>query len=92
MLHNLDARRMLLRSYFELGEFSALDSLLDSFTIFLRRRRDVGYLRQNYLNLIRFTKKLLQVPAAEKGARERLRREIEETKALAEREWLLQKV
>ncbi len=89
VLHNLDARRMLLRIYFDLGELAALDSLLDSFAIFLRRRKDVGYLRQNYLNLIRLTKKLLQTA---EGERQKLRREIEETKAVAEREWLLGKV
>jgi len=91
-LHNLDARRMLLRIYFDRGEVAALDSLLDSFAIFLRRRRDVGYLRQNYLNLIRFTKKLLQTPASERAAREKLRIEISDCKALAEREWLLGRV
>ncbi len=91
-LHNLDARRMLLRIYFDRGEVSALDSLLDSFAIFLRRRRDVGYLRQNYLNLIRFTKKLLQTSAANRAAREKLRSEINDCKALAEREWLLLKL
>ncbi|MBK8562761.1 MAG: hypothetical protein IPN76_05310 [Saprospiraceae bacterium] len=92
VLHNLDARRMLLRIYYDLGEFAALDSLLDSFAIFLRRRKDVGYLRQNYLNLIRFTKKLLQTPANEKEARAKLRKEIDEAKAVAEREWLLGKL
>ncbi|MBX2928812.1 MAG: hypothetical protein KF852_13335 [Saprospiraceae bacterium] len=92
VLHQLDARRMILRSYYELGEFSALDSLLDSFQTFLRRRRDVGYLRQNYLNLIRLTKKLLQLPAADSAARHRLRAEVEGAKVLAEREWLLGKL
>jgi hypothetical protein len=92
LLHQLDARRMLLRSYYELGEHNALDSLLDSFQAFLRRRRDVGYLRQHYLNLIRFTRKLLQTPASERAAREKLRGEIVDSKALAEREWLLGKV
>lgn len=92
VLHQLDARRMILRSYYELGAFDALDSLLDSFQTFLRRRRDVGYLRQNYLNLVRLTRKLLQVPAADKAARSRLRAEVEGTKALAEREWLLGKL
>ncbi len=92
LLHQLDARRMLLRSYYELGEFNALDSLLDSFQAFLRRRRDVGYLRQNYLNLIRLTKKLLQTPTGDRAARDRLRTEAATTKALAEREWLLAKI
>lgn len=92
VLHQLDARRMLLRSYYELGEFAALDSLLDSFEIFLRRRRDVGYLRENYLQLIRLTKKRLQISAGDLEARARLRAEVLNVKVLAERAWLLTKV
>jgi hypothetical protein len=92
ILHNLDARRMLLRIYYDLGEFDALDSLLDSFSIFLRRRRDIGYLRQNYLNLIRFTKKILHVQMGDAAAREKLKNEIEKCKALAERKWLLKQL
>ncbi len=57
VLNNLDARRMLLKSYFELGEYNALDSLLDSFSRYIHRQKDLGYHRENYLNLIRFVKK-----------------------------------
>ncbi len=89
ILHNLDARRMLLRIYFDLGEYDALYSLLDSFSIFLRRHKDIGYLRQNYLNLIKFAKKLLQIPEGDKQTKAALRQEIEDTKVVAEKEWLL---
>jgi hypothetical protein len=41
-LNNLDARRMLLRSYFELGEWEALESLLQSFAAYLRRQKNLG--------------------------------------------------
>jgi hypothetical protein len=92
LLHQLDARRMLLRSYYELDELTALDSLLDSFHIFLRRRRDIGYLRQNYLNLIRLTRKLLQTPAHDKGSLASLKQEVLSCKSLAERDWLLEKL
>lgn len=91
-LHNLDARRMLLRMYFETGETDALESLLDSFETYIRRQKDLGYHGENYLNLIRLTRKLLQTPAGEKAARKKLTAEIVETKALAEREWLLEKI
>lgn len=91
-LHNLDARRMLLRMYFETGETDALESLLDSFETYIRRQKDLGYHGENYLNLIRLTRKLLQAPSGEKDARKKLTAEILETKALAEREWLLEKI
>jgi len=91
-LHNLDARRMLLRMYFETGETDALESLLDSFETYIRRQKDLGYHGENYLNLIRLTRKLLQTPPGEKDARKKLTAEIASSKALAEREWLLEKI
>ena len=81
---NLDVRRMLLKSYFERGEWIALDSLLDSFTIFIRRQKTLGYHRENYLNLIRFTKKLTQ-----QCPNQSLVQQIQRTLAVAERDWLL---
>lgn len=83
---NLDVRRMLLKSYFELGEWLSLASLLDSFAVFIRRQKTLGYHRDNYLNLIRFTKKL-----AKKGTNADLVRQIQDTAAVAERDWLLKK-
>lgn len=85
----LDVRKMLLRSYFELGEWAALDSLLASFRTYLRRKKDLGYHREGYLNLIRFAKKLSGVRALSPGQKRRLAQQIRETPLLTEREWLL---
>ena len=92
VLNNLDARRMLLRSYFELGEFIALDSLLDSFKAYIRRLKDHGYHRENYLNLIRFVKKLMTIDRGDKKALITIQSEIEKTERIAEKEWLLSQV
>lgn len=82
----LDARRMLLKSYFERGEWLSLHSLLDSFAVFIRRQKGLGYHRESYRNLIRFTKKL-----AKRGTAPGLARQIAECPAVADREWLLEK-
>lgn len=87
----LSARQMLLRSYFELEEWQALDSLLKSFYTFLRRRHDIGYPRAMYLNLIKFTRKLMHGPLSRRKA-ETLAARIRAEPYLAEREWLLGKV
>jgi hypothetical protein len=91
-LNNLDARRMLLRSYFELKEWDALDSLLQSFGAYLRRQKNLGYHRQTNEKLIYFTKKLLEVQGDNKGAKKNIRAELEATKDVAERSWLLLQV
>jgi hypothetical protein len=88
-LNNLDARRMLLRSYYELGEYQSLDALLTSFAAYIRRQKGIGYHRENYLNLVRFTRRLLELDRSDKAAVEGLRAELEETTQLAEKAWLL---
>jgi hypothetical protein len=86
VLFNLDARRILARVYFELKEFNALDSLIESSKIYLHRQKDIGYHREMYLNFFKILEILLK---KEDKKPEILRGVIEETKYLAEREWLL---
>lgn len=87
----LSARQMLLRSYFELEEWQALDSLLKSFYSFLRRRHDIGYQRMMYLNLIKYTRKLMSGPL-DRRKTARLTERVREETYVAEREWLLSKL
>jgi len=91
-LNNLDARRMLLRSYFELGEWDALESLLQSFSAYLRRQKSLGYHRTTNAMLLTFTKKLLELNRTDTAAVAALRSEIEATPDVAERAWLLEQV
>lgn len=90
-LNLLDARRMLLRSYYELGEYKALDSLLTSFAAYLRRQKDLGYHRDLNLNLVRFTRRLLEIRQGDNKALQKLREEIAATEQIAEKVWLLSK-
>jgi len=89
---HLDARKMLLRSYFELQEWLSLASLLDSFKAYVRRQKELGYHRDSYLNLIRFTKKLARPEGLKKARAGALAHKIRETKLVAERDWLLGKL
>lgn len=89
---NLDARKMLLRSYYELSEWLSLTSLLESFKAFLRRRKDLGYHRESYLNLLKFTQKLVKIIGAGTAKRRALAEKIRQTPAVAERDWLLEKL
>ena len=89
VLFNLDARRVLMRIYYELGEFSALDSLLESFTVFLHRQKNLGYHKNNYQNLIKFVKKLLQIDLKDEVLKSQLKQDIDDTLELTERDWLL---
>lgn len=92
LLHQLEARKMLLRIYFDLREFDALESQLDSLKTFIYRRKDIGYHRSHYLNLIRFVRTLIGIAPTDAAAYARLRADIEDTPALAERAWLLAQI
>ncbi len=91
-LNNLDARRMLLRSYYELGEWQALESLIQSFAAFLRRQKNLGYHRTTNEKLLYFVRKLLEAQTQSKKVRQALLSELEATPEVAERAWLLGKM
>jgi hypothetical protein len=82
---SLDPRSMLLRIYYEKNFLDALESLLDSFQIYIKRQKKLGYQGENYLNFIRFTRQLLRIVSNDTLALEKLKNEIEACTALAEK-------
>jgi hypothetical protein len=89
ILVNLDAKVFLLKIYYEKNEFDALTSLLSSFGVMLSRKKVVGYHKEHYQNIIRFTNRLLSLPPGDKTAKEKLRQDILQAEVLGQREWLL---
>ena len=83
---------MLLKIYFELKEFTLLESHLDTMKVFIRRKKVIGYHQTNYLNIVRFTKKILTTNLFDKSKKTKLREEIENEKILTEKEWLLEQL
>ena len=93
LVHSLGGKLMLLKTYYELKESMALDSLIDSFSIYLRRNRLISKdVKQQYMNVLRFTKKLSNIPEYNKTAVEKIEIQINNCKALAAKNWLLEKV
>ncbi|MBC7777384.1 MAG: hypothetical protein H7246_18265, partial [Phycisphaerae bacterium] len=90
MLTNLSAKTMALKIYYEQGEHEVLQSHLDAMNNYLRRNRVIGYHRENYLNLIRTTKRMLALPKGKGSAKEILRSQIKTTDPLTERAWFLE--
>lgn len=91
--YSLGGRLLLLRTYFELREDQALESLIGSYSIFLRRNKLISKeVKQQYLNMLRLTRKLYNVSIFGKKAVEKVGREIEACQSLAAKKWLLEKV
>jgi hypothetical protein len=89
LMLSLAAKTLQLKIFYELQEFDLLESHLQAIRAFIRRKNMARYQLENYLNTVNFTQKLLETNLFDKEERAALRREIEMTKALAEKEWLL---
>ncbi|QQS29868.1 MAG: hypothetical protein IPM47_02615 [Sphingobacteriales bacterium] len=93
VFYSLDARTLLLKTYYELKEFEALLSLIDSFKQWLNRTKEISKPRQQtYRNLLYFLRKLIQIPPNETKKRKDLLTEITKTPAIADKRWLLQQL
>lgn len=90
VLHNLTAKAMLAKMYWETGEEDALESLMSSLSAYLRRKRQVSeQQRSAYKNFVRFVRRIQAMTPGNKTARLALHEEIANTALVAEKEWLL---
>ena len=93
ILHNLIAKAMLAKMYWEMQEIDALASLLASLSAYLRRKRQVSdQQRTAYQNFIRFMRRLQALKPGKKAAQAALKAEITRTALVAEKDWLLRMV
>ncbi|MCH8330508.1 MAG: hypothetical protein IH946_03865 [Bacteroidetes bacterium] len=88
--YNLSSKSMLLKIFYETDESDQLYSLLDSFEIYLRRNKLISsYHKTNYLNLVKYTRKLLRLPPKDKAKADKLRKELEAASNVSDRKWLI---
>ncbi len=92
VFHNLDARRMLVRIYYDTGAHTALDSLLHSFRIYLQRHRNISYHRDLNANFVRKLQRLVRLEPGDTAAGSKLEHRVATERFLAEGEWLLEQV
>ncbi len=89
VLVNLDVKRMLLKMYYELGEFEALEALIESFRIYLARKKVIGYHKTNYMNILAIIKKLIYLDPKDEKEKQRIVELIDSKEILTEKTWLL---
>lgn len=92
LLLNLSAKTMALKIYYEIEEYRLLDAHLHSMKNFIIRKKIIGYHRTNYLNLIRYTQKLIKLNFYDREANENLRKKITKEQLISEKEWLLEQL
>jgi hypothetical protein len=88
--YGLDARAYLLRIHYESGDLLALETLADSFRMFLRRTQALPAIRKaNYQLIIRNLLRLTRTPSHEKSALLKLRQELQHSRKLPIGDWLM---
>lgn len=92
LISNLAAKTLLIKIYYEHQENDVLEYFLISFEAFIKRKKEIGYHKANYLNIIRLMKKMLALPLYNKKAKLKLREEVKSTQPLSERIWFLEQL
>jgi hypothetical protein len=92
-IYNVNAKQLLLRTYFEIEALDPLFFLIDSFRAYLYRNPKISTkMKETYSNFLTITKKLSGTKKRDKKTLASLKEEIKEKKNLANRPWLLEKI
>ncbi len=92
--YNLNTRLMLLVSYFELDELDALDSLINSFNVYLRRKTNISERRKSsFKNFNSTIQDIVRVKERrDKVKLKNIRKKLESKMIAPNKDWLLEKV
>ena len=88
----LAAKTLFLKIFYETEALRLLDAAIDSFNIFLRRKKVLAYHRENYQNFIKYLKRLISLNHANLLEKNALRAAILAEETLTEKDWFLRKL
>lgn len=88
-LPGLSTRMLMLKIYCDSGETDLLEAHLEAMSAYLKRKKDLGYHRENYLNTMRMVKRRLDIAEFQKEKYRQWHEELQAMKSVAEKDWLL---
>lgn len=91
-LLNLAAKTLLIKIYYESCELNLLDAHLEAMRNYIRRKRLIGYHRENYLNITRYAKKLASINHYDQEKISALLLAIQQEETLTEKQWFEQQL
>jgi hypothetical protein len=87
--YHLDSKSLLLKVYYEMNEFDGFFSLVDAFRIYLKRNKFISDTQRNtYHNFVNLANKLMKIKSRDQKFTQDLIEEINNTKPLADLQWL----
>ncbi len=89
----LSAKHLLMKTYYEMQEYEVLYSFLDSFQMFIRRKKKLlGYHCTGYMNLIKMTRQLVRLQYGKKDDIEKFKQKILKMEEMVDKRWVLGKI
>lgn len=93
VMYALSSKIILIRTYYDLGEFLTLDSLLESFRIYIRRNQLISNnLKSEYLKFIHFVRQLTRLDLYDKAQLARLKQKVAAATSATPKKWLQEKI
>lgn len=93
VFYHLDAKCLLLKTYYELDEIEPFFSLVDTFRVYLRRNRKISdYQRRVYRNFVKYIKQLMKYRLDGRKPLSRIATEVESVPEMADKAWLRGKI
>ncbi|MDX1910322.1 MAG: hypothetical protein SFV22_02490, partial [Saprospiraceae bacterium] len=91
---NLISKMNLLFTHYERKDYEVLNSFIDSFRVFLNRHKNIPQQRRaGYLNLLKYTRRLIRLRPRDKAAVTRLKEEVQREKNnIVNYTWLVEKL
>lgn len=91
--YHLDAKALILKSYYESDEVEPMLSLINTFKVYTKRNKLISeYQRSTYNNFLFFVKKLAKAKLGSKKPLAEIRKEMEAAKNIADATWLFEKL
>lgn len=89
---DLDARVLLIKTYYELDEYNLLTYSIENLKQQLKRKNIQSYHQTVYGNFASISARLLRLGSYDKKAKDTFRKKIQSLTSIAEKDWLLEKV
>lgn len=91
-VYNLLAKTQLLKIYYELDEYDAMDSQLDSMTTYVRRKDIAQVRKDNFNNIVRSVRQLIRIAPGDRDKLQALRQKVQKLSPLTEKVWVLKRI
>lgn len=91
--YGFDAKVLLFKTFYEQGDYEALDRFWFSFYMYVKRNRFISDAHKtSYLNFLKFTRKLMVADKSNQQKMEQLKAAIQHAKPISNINWLLEMV